>query len=1150
MKRIFTAFLFLSIGICLSAEKLPYWKDLKIHTVNTVTPRSAFMSYTNKETALTGKYENSQYFKLLNGTWKFYFVDEYKLLPENITDPSISTETNLWKDIKVPGNWELQGFGEAIYTNHGYEFKPLLPLPPTLPEKNPVGVYRRDIDIPADWMNREIYLNIAGAKSGVYVYLNGQEVGYNEDSKNPAEFLINNYVKAGKNVLTLKIFRWSTGSYLECQDFLRVSGIERDVYLWSQPKTSIQDFRITSTLDDSYSNGIFKLKLDVNNSHPKATNTKVSYELLDATKNVVATESKTLDLKANEQQIVSFDKELAAVQKWTSEHPNLYKLMMTVENLDTQEKEIVPFNVGFRRIEIKESEYVLYGEKQRLFFVNGQPIKLKGVNIHEIGATTGHYVTPEVMHRDFELMKQNNINAVRLSHYPQDRKFYEMCDEYGVYVYDEANIESHGMYYTIHKDDMRKGSLGHEDGNKKGTLGHNPDWLENHLYRVNNMFQRNKNYPSVTIWSLGNEAGNGYNFYNAYVMLKNAEAEMEMGRPVNYERAIWEWNTDMFVPQYPSTAWLEEIGTKGADRPIVPSEYAHAMGNSTGDLHGQWQAIYKYPQLQGGFLWEWKEHSVLKTDPKTGRPFWAYGGDFGIDQPSDGNFMADGIITSDQTPHPALCEIKYTHQNVGFEAVDISAGKFKITNRFYFTNLDQFDLVYRIVETGKVIKEETLPLSLEPQKSSEIIVPISTVKPKVGEEYFVNFELRSKVATPLVPAGHVMAYDQFGVKKQDAIPFRADGKFTKLQAFEDENRILVESVNRYVAMWYDKKLGIITSLKVDGKEYFEGGFGIQPNFWRGPTDNDYGNGAPLRLQVWKEASKNFKIVKVNATERPNNHVELVVTYELPAKNRYTVSYNLSPSGVIHVKTEFQAVALEADKMEKSDVELLATHSPKAVAELKAKKKVLEIPRIGVRFRIPSAMSNITYLGRGPEENYIDRYKGNIVGLYETTATDMYVPYSRPQENGHRTDTRWMAATDASGSGLMIKGGGQDGTFGFNALHNSVEDFDGEEADAPYQWTNFSAEQIANRDNAEAANRLRKQTHTSDISPRNYVEVCVDMKQQGVGGYDSWGARPTAESTIYSDQNYEFNFSLVPVSDKKDLERKSKFAYFYSYHEGK
>lgn len=470
------------------AEKAvkPYWQDVQVVEVNKEYPRTSFMTYNNRADALSGKFERSKYYRLLNGTWKFYFVDSYKKLPENITDPN--TNTDSWDDIQVPGNWEVQGHGIAIYTNHGYEFKPRNPQPPTLPEANPVGVYRRDIDIPADWDGRDIYLHLAGAKSGVYVYINGQEVGYSEDSKNPAEFLINNYVKPGKNILTVKIFRWSTGSYLECQDFWRMSGIERDVFLYSQPKAALKDFRIKSTLDDSYKNGIFGLNVDLRNHEKAATNLTLVYELLDAQGKVVATEEKTAYIPSNEVRTLSFDKNLTDVSTWTSEHPNLYKLLMTVKE-NGKINEIIPFNVGFRRIEIKPIEQkAANGKPYVCLFINGQPLKLKGVNIHEHNPSTGHYVTEDLMRRDLELMKQHNLNSVRLCHYPQDRRFYELCDEYGLYVYDEANVESHGMYY-----DLRKG----------GSLGNNPEWLKPHMDRTINMFERNKNYPSVTFWSLG-----------------------------------------------------------------------------------------------------------------------------------------------------------------------------------------------------------------------------------------------------------------------------------------------------------------------------------------------------------------------------------------------------------------------------------------------------------------------------------------------------------------------------------------------------------------------------------------------------------------------------------------------------------------------
>ena len=566
--------------------KLPYWKDIQTVAVNKEYPRTAFMTYDNRNQALTGEYENSPYYKLLNGTWNFYYADAYKDLPANIEQPDANIA---WKEIKVPGNWEVQGYGVAIYTNHGYEFKPRNPQPPQLPETNPVGVYQRDIEIPADWDGRDIFLRLEGAKSGVYVYVNGQEVGYSEDSKNPAEFLINNYLKPGKNSLVIKIFRWSTGSYLECQDFWRMSGIERDVFLFSQPKTHIKDFNVVSTLDDTYKNGIFKLNVDVTNHTAANKEVTVAYELLDAAKKVVAEGNTPCPVTADGQKSISFEATLSNVKTWTSEHPNLYRLLISLKDGE-KTSEIIPYTVGFRRFEIKPTDQIAENGKPYVcLFVNGQPIKLKGVNIHEHNPETGHYVPEELMRKDFTLMKQNNINSVRLCHYPQDRKFYELCDEYGIYVYDEANIESHGMYYNL---------------SRGGTLGNHPEWLKPHMDRTINMYERNKNHPSVAIWSLGNEAGNGYNFYQTYLWLKEREVK-GMNRPVNYERALWEWNTDMYVPQYPSAAWLEEIGKKGSDRPIAPSEYSHAMGNSNGNLAAQWRAIYKYPNLQGGYIWDW-----------------------------------------------------------------------------------------------------------------------------------------------------------------------------------------------------------------------------------------------------------------------------------------------------------------------------------------------------------------------------------------------------------------------------------------------------------------------------------------------------------------------------------------------------------------
>ncbi len=1080
--------------------KKPYWQDVQVVAVNKEYPRSSFMTYENRANALTGKFEKSKYYQLLNGTWKFYFVDSYKNLPANITDPSVSTAD--WTDIKVPGNWEVQGHGVAIYTNHGYEFQPRNPQPPTLPEANPVGVYRRDIDIPADWDGRDIYLHLAGAKSGVYVYINGQEVGYSEDSKNSAEFLINKFVKPGKNVLTLKIYRWSTGSYLECQDFWRISGIERDVFLYSQPKAALKDFRVTSTLDDTYKDGIFKLGADLRNNGSAASNMALVYELLDAKGNVVATGEKTADVAAGETRTVSFDQTLPGVKTWTSEAPNLYKLVMTVKE-NGKVNEIIPFNVGFRRIEIKPIEQLAgNGKPYVCLFINGQPLKLKGVNIHEHNPATGHYMTEELMRKDFELMKQHNLNTVRLCHYPQDRRFYELCDEYGLYIYDEANIESHGMYY-----DLKKG----------GTLGNNPEWLKAHMDRTINMFERNKNYPSLTFWSLGNEAGNGYNFYQTYLWLKDADKNI-MDRPVNYERAQWEWNSDMYVPQYPGAQWLEAMGKRGSDRPIAPSEYSHAMGNSNGNLWDQWKAIYKYPNLQGGYIWDWVDQGIDAVD-ENGRHFWTYGGDYGVNTPNDGNFCCNGIVSPDRTPHPAMAEVKYVHQNVAFEPVDPANGKFLVKNRFYFTNLQKYMISYTIKANGKTVKGGKMSVNVEPQGSKEITIPVSGLKSKPGTEYFIYFNVTTTEPEPLIPVGHEIAYEQFRLPVEPSErTFATGGPTLKVSAEGNE----LSASSSKVSFVFDKKTGLVSSYKVGGTEYFKDGFGLQPNFWRAPNDNDYGNGNPKRLQVWKQSSKNFNVVDANIVMDGKDAV-LTANYLLAAGNLYIVTYRIHPSGVVKADFTFTSTDMEAAKTEASEATLMATFTPGSDAARKAASK-LEVPRIGVRFRLPAEMNQVEYFGRGPEENYVDRNAGTLIDLYKTTADNMYFPYVRPQENGHHTDTRWLTLNKKGGKGLTIYA---DKTIGFNALRNSVEDFDGEETvSRPYQWLNRDADELVH-DESKAKDQLPRKTHINDISPRNFVEVCVDMKQQGVAGYNSWGARPEPGYNIPANQEYKWGFTIVP-----------------------
>ena len=596
---------------------------------------------------------------------------------------------------------------------------------------------------------------------------------------------------------------------------------------------------------------------------------------------------------------------------------------------------------------------------------------------------------------------------------------------------------------------------------------------------------------------------------------------MGMNRPVNYERALWEWNTDMYVPQYPDAAWFEEIGRKGSDRPIVPSEYSHAMGNSNGNLAAQWAHINKYPNLQGGYIWDWVDQGLLQKD-ENGREYWAYGGDFGVDAPSDGNFLCNGIVAPDRTPHPAMAEVKYAHQNVGFEAVDLAAGKFLVKNRFYFTGLKKYQINYAVKANGKVERKGKTFLDIEPQGTQELSINVAGLKPKAGTEYFVNFWVTTTEPEILIPVGHEIASEQFRlpIEPLAVAEHKASGK-TNVTTEGDE----VKVSSAKMQFVFNKKSGLVTSYKVNGTEYFSEGFGIQPNFWRAPNDNDYGNGQPKREQIWKQSSKNFQVADV-ITEADDNKTILTANYLLAAGNLYIVKYTIYPDGVVHADITFTSTDMEAAKTEVSEATRMATFSPgQQEARLAASKLV--VPRIGVRFRLPADMNQVEYFGRGPGENYIDRQRASHIDLYKTTADAMYTDnYVRPQENGHRTDTRWVELTRKNGKGLKIVA---DQCIGFNALRNSVEDFDSEEAVGKLrQWNNFTPEEIANRSEEEAKNVLRHMTHINDITPRNFVEVCVDMKQQGVAGFNSWGDRPLAEHTMPANQEYKWGFTLIPM----------------------
>ncbi len=587
----------------------------------------------------------------------------------------------------------------------------------------------------------------------------------------------------------------------------------------------------------------------------------------------------------------------------------------------------------------------------------------------------------------------------------------------------------------------------------------------------------------------------------------------------------------MYVPQYPSAGWLEEIGSKGSDRPVAPSEYAHAMGNSTGNLWDQWKAIYKYPNLQGGWIWDWVDQGLLVKD-KDGKEFYAYGGDFGVNMPSDGNFLCNGIVNPDRTPHPAMEEVKFSHQNIGFEAVDAANGVFKITNRFYFTNLKDYMITYTVKANNKVISSNKLSLDMAPQASQEITVPVAGLKPQAGVDYLVNFVVSSTKPNGVVPAGFEVAKDQFLLPiTADKVAYKAGGP--KLTVSEEGDNVKVTSSK--VNFVFDKKSGVVSSYKVGGTEYFNEGFGIQPNFWRAPNDNDYGSGNPKRLEIWELSSRNFNVTKASAEIVEGNAI-VNVEYKLPAGNEFLITYKIYPDGVMNVATHFTPAHLDGVKIGISEATATATFSPGRDKVSERDKMV--VPRIGVRFRLPATMDQLEYFGRGPLENYWDRKAGYMIGQYKSTAEDQYFPYVRPQENGHHCDTRWITL-GGKGKNLLIVA---DDEMEFNAMRNSVEDFDaGKATNRPYQWNNFTQEEIDNRPNIGPYDKPR-QTHINDITPRNFVEVCVDLKQQGLAGYDSWYSRPEAQYTLPANQEYKWGFTVIPAGNAGSAQKKAGFSY--------
>jgi beta-galactosidase len=1085
MKRI--SFFILMIALSLSAckrlskyEGVPFtekeprdWENPAVFNINREDPNASLISYADEKSALEAIKANSPNYKSLDGVWKFFWVKTPDQRPFWFFKDDYDTRD--WKDTQVPSNWQMMGYDVPVYTNIPYPFWEYQDIfkqgkfkvtPPVIPHDwNPVGSYKRNFTVPADWKNKEIFLHFGAVSSAFYVWVNEKLVGYSQDSKMPAEFNITGYLKNGKNSVSVEVYRWSDGSYLEDQDFWRLSGIQRSVFLHARPKTYIKDFYAIGDLTNDYNDGNLKLDVLLKSVVSGENNYTIEASLYDQSQKVF-TESKEVK-SADSLVYVDFNKTLPGVKRWSAEKPNLYSLVLTLKDNKGNISESVSANIGFRKVEIKNSQLL----------VNGVAVLLKGVNMHEHNELTGHVIDEATVLKDIRTMKSNNINAMRTCHYPQQEFWYEMCDKYGLYLIDEADVESHGMGYD-----------------KDITLADKPEWEAAHLDRMKRMVERDKNHPSVIIWSMGNEAGDGHNFLNGYKWIK----ARDLTRPVQYERAekstnATERHTDIWADMYATIEYIEAYAKDPKnDRPMIMCEYAHAMGNSTGNLQDYWDVIEKYPKLQGGFIWDWVDQGFLKTD-ENGEKYWTYGGDYGDEgMPSDGNFCINGLVWPDRTPHPGLYEVNKVYQYIGFEPVDLTKGQIKITNKYDFTNLSEFNFEWEIASDGKVIQSGKIPKpDLTPKSSLVVSIPFSEVVASPGTEYFLNLRASRSEAWNYVPEDHVYASAQFKMPIEAKPVFAKSDNLTPLQTKTVEKNLEVSGENMKVT--FDLGEGRMTSLNYKGKDLLLKG--PAPDFWRAPTDNDYGYNMDRLLGVWKKAGERTVVTKANISQPELGKVIVTFNYDIPdaAGNKiggYATTYTIYASADIVVKNQFSKLA----------------------------DNVPEIPRMGMQMQLPEGFSNLKWLGRGPQENYADRKTAADVGLYESTVADQLTPYIRPQENGYKTDARWLTLTDDNGNGILISG---DPLFCFSALNNIHDDFE-----SPGKLSQY-------RKDAKTAN-----THSIDVKPRDLVNLNVDLGQMGVGGDNSWGARVHPQYRL-SEKKYEYSFRMRPVVKEDDVPALSK-----------
>lgn len=1022
------------------------WENPQMIGRNKEAPHVNTIPFATKSAALESQRRSeSSYYYSLNGPWKFNFAETPDERPKTFFEDAF--DVSGWDDIEVPCNWEVEGYGYPIYVNQPYEFSSR-PNPPFIPDdRNPVGSFKRNFTVPSVWDGRQTFLHFGAVKSAAYVWVNGEKVGYTQGSKTPAEFDITSFLKKGENSLAVEVYRWSDGSYLECQDFWRISGIERDVYLYSVPKVHVWDYEVQTDLDAEYRDAELSVRATLRNynSKLKSDNFMLEMQLRDASGSMVATDVQPVAIDGLESLQVNFNALVNNPAKWTAETPALHTLTLQLTDKDGNAVEVLSSKVGFREVEITDGQ----------FLINGQYVLIKGVNRHEHDEFKGHVISEESMLHDITIMKQNNLNAVRTCHYPDDPRWYELCDQYGLYIVDEANIESHGMGYG------------------EASLAHPESWKKAHVDRVQRMVERDKNHACIVTWSLGNEGGNGDNFRAAAAWIH----EREPTRPVQYERAGLEEYSDIYCPMYPGVSYLEKYAQDNPDRPLIMCEYAHAMGNSTGNLKEYWDAIKKYPALQGGFIWDWVDQGLAEFDEDSVK-YWTYGGDYGKDLPSDNNFLNNGLVLPDRTPHPAMWEVKKQYQNIAFDTVNTSIGQITLTNWFDFTNLDQFHVQWEIVGDGEELASGTVRNpDVAPHETSDFTLEFPDYERLPGVEYFLNFSAITPKASALLPPNHVIATAQFllpgSVESTTTLDLTSFGKLSY-----DEISKTISGDDFSVR--FDPNTGILRSFLSNGKELIKSG--PTPNFWRAPTDNDFGNRMPDKCEPWKAATYNRVLSDFTVNRRSDHEYEVVGKYQLrEVAGSWTTTYSILASAEIRIENQ-----LVLDNVE----------------------ELPYLPRFGMRMRLPKELDQISWFGRGPWENYWDRKTSAHVGLYSGAVADQYFSYVSPQENGNRCDVRWAAITDSEGEGLLVMG---DPVVDVSALPYSMEDL--------------------NRES-------RADGHVNDLKPRNFTSLHVDLRQTGVGGDNSWGATAYPQYKLHP-KNYSYSYRICPIKHGDDPTKLSR-----------